>query len=53
MIMKKEEMKITELYDLPYAGFRLSETVYYPWDALAGLSDFYHDWEIAWIQAEI
>ena len=43
MIMKKEEMKITELYDLTHtlASDYLKQFTY-PWEALAGLSDFYH-----------
>lgn len=41
MIMKKEEMKITELYDLIHtlASDYLKQFTY-PWEALAGLSDF-------------
>ena len=41
MIMKKEEMKITELYDLTHtlASDYLKQFTY-PWEALAGLSDF-------------
>ena len=41
MIMKKEEMKITELYDLTHtlASDYLKQFTY-PWGALAGLSDF-------------
>ena len=39
--MKKEEMKITELYDLTHtlASDYLKQFTY-PWEALAGLSDF-------------
>lgn len=39
--MKKEEMKISELYDLTHtlaAGYLAQFT--YPWEALAGISDF-------------
>lgn len=41
MIMKKEEMKITELYDLTHtlASDYLKHFTY-PWEALAGFSDF-------------
>ena len=39
--MKKEQTKITELYDLTHtlAAEYLSQFEY-PWDALAGISDF-------------
>ena len=39
--MKKEEMKITELYDLTHtlASDYLKQFTY-PWEALADLSDF-------------
>ena len=41
MIMKKEEMKITKLYDLTHtlASDYLKQFTY-PWEALADLSDF-------------
>ena len=51
MIMKKEEMKITELYDLTHtlASDYLKQFTY-PWEALAGLSDLSSNWETAWIR---
>ena len=48
---EKEEMKITELYDLTHtlASDYLKQFTY-PWEALAGLSDFIIELGTAWIR---